>query len=71
MGKMFAVIFICGNLFLWFAGKIAKIRTHKILYCKVCSLLLSKIVWKSMYLSPGCTASTKSLCEKSMIVCGV
>ena len=30
---MFAVIFICGNLFLWIAGKniakIAKIGTHK------------------------------------------
>ena len=28
-GKMFAVIFICGSLFLLIAGKIAKIRTHK------------------------------------------
>jgi len=27
--KMFAVIFICGNLFLRIAGKIAKIRTRK------------------------------------------
>ena len=26
---MFAVIFICGNLFLRIAGKIAKIRTRK------------------------------------------
>ena len=25
-GKMFEVIFICGNLFLWIAGKIAKIE---------------------------------------------
>ena len=24
---MFVVIFICGNLFLWIAGKIAKFRT--------------------------------------------
>ena len=28
-GKMFAVIFICGNLLLRIAGKIAKIRTRK------------------------------------------
>ena len=28
-GKMFAVIFIFGNLFLRIAGKIAKIRTRK------------------------------------------
>ena len=28
-GKMFAVIFICGNLFLRIAGKIAKIRARK------------------------------------------
>ena len=27
--KMFAVIFICGNLFLRVTGKIAKIRTRK------------------------------------------
>ena len=68
---MSAVIFICGNLFLQIAGKIAKIRTHKNLGHTVCSLLSSKIIKKSTYLSPGCTASTKSLCEKSMIVCGV
>ena len=29
MEKMFAVIFICGNVFLRIAGKIAKIRTRK------------------------------------------
>ena len=29
MGKMFAVINLCGNLFLRIAGKIAKIRTCK------------------------------------------
>ena len=29
MGKMFAVIFICGNLFVQSSGKIAKIRTLK------------------------------------------
>ena len=28
-GKMVAVIFICGNLFLRMAGKIAKIRTRR------------------------------------------
>ena len=28
-GKMFVVIFICGNLFLLLAGKITKIRTRK------------------------------------------
>ena len=27
--KMFAVIFICGNLFLRIAGKVAKLRTRK------------------------------------------
>ena len=30
-GKMFAVNFVCGNLFLQIAGKIAKIRTRKTL----------------------------------------
>ena len=29
MGKIFAVTFICENLFLRIAGKIAKIRTRK------------------------------------------
>ena len=29
MGKIFAVINFCGNLFLQIAGKIAKIRTGK------------------------------------------
>ena len=39
MGNMFAVIFICRNLFLQIAGKIANIRTRKnfvpygILFC--------------------------------------
>ena len=28
-GKMFAVIFICGNLYLWIARKTSKIRTQK------------------------------------------
>ena len=31
-GKLFAVIFICGNLFLRIAGKIAKILCHAV--CK-------------------------------------
>ena len=34
-GKNFAVIFICGNLFLRIAEKMAKIRTHKISCHKV------------------------------------
>ena len=29
VGKMFAVINFCGNLFLWIAGNITKIRTRK------------------------------------------
>ena len=35
---MFAVIFVCGNLFLRIAGKIAKIRTRKnfVPHSKIC-----------------------------------
>ena len=54
---MFAVIFICGNLFLQIAGKIANIRTcknflpHGMIFClskreraiSFCYLILSKI----------------------------
>ena len=38
-GKMFAVVFICGNLFLRIAGKIAKIRTRKSFVPRVTSYM--------------------------------
>ena len=38
---MFAVIFICGNLFLWIAGKIAKIA--KIRTCENFGKVLRKV----------------------------
>ena len=53
MGKLFAVIFICGNLFLWIAEKTAKIAKlepakiscHTVDYFRVglCILVFNKV----------------------------
>ena len=51
--KMFAVIFICGNLFLRIAGKIARIRTRKNFVphgiCASCNMIIDSSVWSEFF----------------------